>query len=460
MNFAGFKRLEHRRAIVSYLKENCPQKDCQLVAAQTCLNQNDYYSWDKLYTVLDDVMNQIERNRKQEEEIVVVFPELIGAWLILCDQPFSNPILSSLYLISTQPYRFMKILIRNIRARSFGSIHGLVIRSLFQLEANRMLILYDTIFSSLSSRYNAWIIAGSSYLPQVMIRHHRPYLDPSTPNSLFNVSLAYSSKGKVVNVTTKCHPVDEELAFLDSGQESSLNSFFAPGIGQIGTLICADSWYEDAVKQFDVSSTNSSNRLILCVPSFLSPVSKINQPWKGYSGSNTPEKAKSDVDRVTEAQAWRKFAFPGILPGRHLNLFGINSFFHGDVFGYSAGGRSLICQGNFIQRETKQIQSTKHDLLSFLVPKRSISLESIQNTLLGIAFADGFGTSLGNCGREWTNLNVDFSRFLDRVIVSDEDSTWSNKVFCCRCLIFTSFNIVFRDILSETIQIQLKCLWD
>ena len=279
-----------------------------VVAAQVCLNQMEYKRLDVLKNTLELVMEDIQSKRENEESCLVIFPELIGSWMILCDQPFSYSsrysILTMIWLILKRPIKFIKLLCNNVYYRNLNhTLSGMFTRTLFQLESERMLNHYYSIFHDLSKKYKSWIVAGSSYLPRLDLdSSNKPQILSNHELSLYNTSLTFNCKGEIVNITYKTKPVLEELEFIDSGSISDLKSIHATNIGNIGVLICADSWYPECLEKMKVDE-NSNEKLIIAVPTFISPLEKYKKPWNGYSGSKTPSFALGDVGRISEKEA-------------------------------------------------------------------------------------------------------------------------------------------------------------
>ena len=340
-----------------------------VVAGQVCLDQLEYRRLDVLKNKLEKVMEEVQCKRENKESCLVVFPELIGAWMILCDQPFSYSsrysVLTMFWLILKDPFKFIKLMWKNVYYRHPNhTFSGMFTRTLFQLESRRMLNQYYSIFHDLSKNYNSWIVAGSSYFPRLDLdSSNKPQILLNNESSLYNTSLTFNCKGDIVNITYKTKPVQEELEFIDSGSISDLKSIHAPNIGNIGVLICADSWYPECLERMKVED-NLNEKLIIAVPTFISPIEKYEKPWNGYSGSTTPSYAIGDIGTISEQEAWRKYSLPGCING-FTNVIGVNTCYHGIIMGMDAGGNSIICDSNSILKSSHSSNVLENVLYSF-----------------------------------------------------------------------------------------------
>jgi hypothetical protein len=78
------------------------------------------------------------------------------------------------------------------------------------------------------------------------------------------------------------------------------------------------------------------------VPSFISSTGLWDKPWGGYDGHPAPADAElADIGRLTEGEAWRKYALAGRLAqsgARH----GLNVFLRGTLWDIVADSGTAV----------------------------------------------------------------------------------------------------------------------
>jgi hypothetical protein len=142
------------------------------------------------------------------------------------------------------------------------------------------------------------------------------------------------------HLSRKVYPVKAELPFVAGAPLDELPVFETPA-GRLGVLVCADSWYPGLYQHLRQSEVE-----LLAVPSLLSN-GIWEQPWGGYNGAAAPQDVDlTDVGRLTEGEAWRKYALAGRI-GPCGARAGINVFLHGVL--WDAGddsGATLAVSGS------------------------------------------------------------------------------------------------------------------
>jgi hypothetical protein len=82
-----------------------------------------------------------------------------------------------------------------------------------------------------------------------------------------------------------------------------------------------------------------------------------HQPWLGYNGWQIPADVdRSDIKKLTEAQAWQKYALAGRIKSSGAK-FGMNIFLRGKLWDQDlAGGSAVLVRDDevFIEPQTQQ----------------------------------------------------------------------------------------------------------
>jgi hypothetical protein len=194
---------------------------------------------------------------------------------------------------------------------------------------------YQSVFSGLAQRYGITIAAGSILLPDPLIIDGEV---TAGKGPLYNVSAVFKPDGKThPNLSFKVFPINTELPFITPASLARQPLFETPA-GKLGVLICADGWYPQLYGQLKVLGVD-----FVVVPSFATGTDQWDIPWAGYNGALTPVDVNyKDVGRLTEGEAWRKYALAGRLSqaGAHA---GANVFLHGDLWDMrSDSGQTLM----------------------------------------------------------------------------------------------------------------------
>lgn len=262
---------------------------------------------------------------------VVVFPEYVGAWLVCAEEK------QSVYLAKTTGAA-----IRTVVASSLPSFLWQFVSShmpdrtrsaLFRMKANCMARIYQRTFSRLAKQYGITIVAGSVILPSPQVKDGAVIVGDGP---LFNVCVLYGPDGRArAPIVRKAFPTRDELRFIKPGDVDELPVFHTPA-GRLGVLICADSWYPSAYRRLKQKEAQA-----IAVPSYLYPTNAWKRPWPGYQGAAVPRDVdRADVRRISEGQAWSKYALPGRMEAAGAKA-GLNVFLRGRLWDLGADGQSV-----------------------------------------------------------------------------------------------------------------------
>ena len=304
-----------------------------LLGVQPLVAARDYISAAALQSRLDRYMREAHNAGWVSERTVVVFPEHVGTWLVACGAPEAvfraGAITEAMRtLVLRSPLRFGAALLSGREADRAEA-------ALFRIHAESMAQAYETVFSTLARDHGVTVVAGSIVLP-----------GPSVVDGcltvgrgpLYNTCSVYGPNGQADSrLIRKVYPVTAELRFVCPAPLESLPTFETPA-GRLGVMICADSWYP---APYDVLRTACAT--MLAVPSFGVGCNVWDRAWAGYDGAPTPDDVDpADVGRLTEGEAWRKYALAGRI-SKSGALCGVNVFLRGDL--WDAGGDSGVAIG-------------------------------------------------------------------------------------------------------------------
>lgn len=302
-----------------------------LIGIQPCLNAEDYATPAALEGKLDTYFAQAAAEDLLDGRTVVVLPEHIGTWLAATGGPpaIYRAATAAEALAAVVKARWWKMPGAYLRAQGSNRLRDAV----FRMAAPRTAELYQSIFSGLAARYNCTLVAGSVALPSPQVAGGR-----LTPGSgpLQNVSAVFAPDGSLhLQLVRKVYPIAAERSFLAPGRLDDLPIFTTP-VGRLGVLICADSWQPDPYARLAAQGVD-----FVAVPSHLACPGCWTQPWRGYDGAPPPADADpADVGRISEGEAWRKYALGGRLASSGAAA-GVNVFVRGDLWDLGADGASL-----------------------------------------------------------------------------------------------------------------------
>lgn len=205
-----------------------------------------------------------------------VLPETLGTWLVLLGSPsffarLPSMTLALVFLLLSHPLAFVLALWQQWPRRHHFGLIGVITRAVFFMRAPAVLSSLLHTFKELARKHNAYIVAGSAFLPKLRTRkegegesltrytgccarslsllsslfspcvraslsacacaslcacvcalHPDTSID-HTSTDLFNVALTFSPAGEVCLVTYKLHLTPDEY-FLDCGDRNTVTT--------------------------------------------------------------------------------------------------------------------------------------------------------------------------------------------------------------------------------------------
>jgi hypothetical protein len=320
-----------------------------LLGVQPYMLTTDYAAGDSFYTRLDGYLQAARQLGWIGEKTVVVWPELIGAWLVAAGESpkvFQGRTVAA----AMRPLAWSHLAALAVKLVSAREKDRLA-ASLFRLKASQMAGLYQAAFSRLAGQYAVTVMAGSIFLPSPYVEHGQVraggrssssggvYKSNGVSNSgeLYNTAVVFRPDGTAhERLARKCFPIASERGFVAAAPLDDLPVFETPA-GRLGVLVCADSWYPQAYARL-----KSAGAEMVAVPSLAAGSGIWDKPWGGYNGMPPPDVDPADVGGLTEGQAWHKYALRSRI-GSSGARCGVNVFLHGELWdlgadnGYSLG---------------------------------------------------------------------------------------------------------------------------
>lgn len=306
-----------------------------IVGIEPWIKPADYASQTALTGKLDGYLAEAKNRGLLRENTVVVLPEYIGTWLVAANEHpyvYKAPNLKAAMavIILTHPVDFTKAYLQsNERDRITAAI--------FRMKSAVMLEAYRNTFFMLSIKYGVPIIAGSIVLPRAEASTGRLR---ARGGPLNNISVMYNSDGSLYPaLVEKRYPTADEIGFTAASRNPL--PIFETKAGRIGALICADAWYPDCYT--DLAKERPD---VLVVPSYGGSPGAWSRPWNGYSGHAAPKDVDmSDVNKLTEAEAWRKYATLGRYRSAGVRD-ALNIFMRGNMWGMHGDAQTMIVSGD------------------------------------------------------------------------------------------------------------------
>ncbi|MEQ8416663.1 MAG: nitrilase-related carbon-nitrogen hydrolase [Imperialibacter sp.] len=327
-SYADFEMTSERSVFVkagTYTKGN-------IVGIQPYMVPADYRSADALYAKLNRYLSIAKKNGCFTAATVVVFPEYIGTWLVAINEKASVYTAETTEdALSTAAFSHPISFLANYFA---SDAKGRATAALFSLKAVEMAEAYQHVFSRLAAEYRATVVAGSIVLPSPSVEAGVLQVGNGP---LFNVSATFDATGMLAGpLTVKNFLTSEEKAFTVAGNSGQLPIVGTPA-GNVATLICADSWYDDVYRV--IADMNVD---FVVVPSYLAGENVWKQPWKGYNGAQPPANVSpDDIGTLTEGQAWQKYGMLGRAPEFGIQT-GLNIFLRGQLWDLGTDGNPLV----------------------------------------------------------------------------------------------------------------------
>jgi len=327
-----------------------------LLGIEPYMIPQDYISADSFYNKLNNYIIAAQHENWLNDKTVIVFPEYIGSWLVLAGE--NEKVLQTTTLSSAERTIAVNHLWSFIRNFLAAKESGRAEAAFFRMKAEQMAGIYHDVFSRLARGYAATIVAGSIVLPSPQVSNRGLILNKG---HLFNTSIVYQSDGNPYpDPVLKVFPTSIEQSFLSHASAEDLPTFDTPA-GRLGVLICADSWFPQVYIPLKEQGID-----LLAVPSFGGFTSYTwSDPWNGHDGWPVPTDVdKNDVKKLTEGQAWNKYALAGRISSSG-GKYGINVFLRGKLWDQDSGGwpATLIKDGEVFVEE----QSDKAAILNLWI---------------------------------------------------------------------------------------------
>ena len=336
--------LEEVESHLSVVQEINPSDslDRNVIGIQPYMEIADYFTQVKFKDKLRLYLIEADRKELLGRKTIVLFPEYIGTWLVLegekhvlAKKETMKAAMKTIVLSNFFDFSLAYLKASKEADRSASAI--------FRMKAKTMANSYFLTFSELAKASKIHIAAGSIILPDPTVVDGKIYVNPKGP--LYNAAFVFGPDGKVIgDPILKAFPIESEIPFLTAGIAREISTFDLP-FAKTSVLVCADSWYPDAYQ-----SANNQNAELILVPSFCTGDGAMGILWKGYSGNTAPAGTdKNDIDKLTEREAWEKYALPGQIKKTRAQA-GLNVFLRGNLWDLGADGQPLaIFQNKLLQ---------------------------------------------------------------------------------------------------------------
>ncbi|MDX2047234.1 MAG: nitrilase-related carbon-nitrogen hydrolase [Chitinophagaceae bacterium] len=267
------------------------------------METTDYASKEHFQKKIEGYLIAAKEKGWLNEKSVIVFPEYIGAWLVLEGEKNSvyEAETSTGALTTYVASNFFSFLKHYFIAPD--SAEDIQKHAAFAMKGAQMAKTYQEVFETLAKNYKVTIIAGSILLPNPVVKKGKIKIQKG---SLYNVTAIFNPDGSIQpQLVKKVYPTADELPFITKCPPSEIPVFDLP-IGRSAVLICADSWYPDC---YDV--LKDKNPRFIAVPSYTSKDGSMKTAWKGYSCFEAPAYVdKNDMGKITLGEAWMKYTLP------------------------------------------------------------------------------------------------------------------------------------------------------
>ena len=305
-----------------------------LLCIQPYMLTSDYTSDDTLYRKLDAYLGEADRHGWLNRKTVVVFPEYVGAWLVVAGEKrgvYTSPTVDGAMklMAASNPVSF-------IRAAASAEGRDRLKDALFRMKAKEISGSYYSVFAPLAADYGVTIVAGSVVLPSPKVEFPG-FVGPGR-GRLYNACAVFTpAPGACDRLAVKSYPTNEEQAFIAAGKVEDLPVFDTPA-GRLGVLVCADAWFPAAYETLKRQKVS-----IVVVPSFgVGDAKVLKRKWTGYSGwPNPSDVSAGDPGNITEWQAFMKYALPGRLPKSGIPT-GVQVALRGRLWDLGSHGTTVV----------------------------------------------------------------------------------------------------------------------
>ncbi|PZA06963.1 MULTISPECIES: carbon-nitrogen hydrolase family protein [unclassified Meiothermus] len=189
----------------------------------------------------------------------------------------------------------------------------------FHLRAIEVWPVYEQVFREAAQMGQAYVVAGSTFSPQVDWEPAQGYHRAS--RAVLNQTLLISPRGTVLSRVPKVNLTqDERRSFLSSGPLGG--QVVQTQIGKLGVLICLDAFHERLVEWVD-----GQGAWLLVQPS--ANATRWDGPWSADA-------------RQVEKEVWLREGLAKKLAARENLRYGINPMLNGRFYTLSFEGQSGI----------------------------------------------------------------------------------------------------------------------
>ncbi len=315
-----------------------------LLGIQPWIELADYLTEDTFHARLSGYFQVAQQKSWIGEKTIIVLPEYLGTWLVVAGE--RQAVVRSPSIAVAMQRLAVGHLAAFAKEALWAKEKDRVAASLFRIKAEKMAAIYQSVFSSLAREHQVTVVAGSILLPAPFVENGKVLAGKGAIN---NMTAVFRPDGWVEpDLVKKVYPIGSEQPFVTAAAVDEIPVFDTPA-GKLAVLICADSWYPEAHQRVKVLGAE-----LLVVPSAILPNEGWEKPWQGYSGhAAPPDVDERDIGRISEAQAWDRYA----LEGRFLQSgarVGMNLFFYGDLRDLSpCGGRWKMIAGGVVLKGTR-----------------------------------------------------------------------------------------------------------
>lgn len=313
---------------------NADSRKGNVIGINAYMVPEDYASREHFFSKLDGYLDVCKQKKWLNAKTVVIFPEYIGAWLVVEGEkrsaftaPTIDKALTGFVLSNFFSY---------IRSwfMSPDSAHDKVKHSVFATKGQRMASIYSRVFRELSKKYGVTIIAGSTLLQNPEVKGNR--IIPHN-GSLENITAVFNPDGSIQDkLSRKAFPIGDELPFIKRCLPSELPVYSLP-IGKSSVMICADSWYPESYK-----SVQQDGLQLIAVPSYTQTDHSMAAKWLGYSGFDEPEDVDTtDIGKITLREAWIKYTMPSRI-GSINTPYGMTVSLRGKLWDLGTDGELIV----------------------------------------------------------------------------------------------------------------------
>ncbi len=305
-----------------------------IVGIQPFMVPQDYLTEEHFYRKMKGYFDQARSSGFFRENTVVLLPEYLGTWLVIAGEKES--VASQETIAGAMTVMVLSNPIQTLRHYFITAGEpDRMTASIFRMKARSMAGIYSRVLQRLAHEYAVSISAGSIVLPGPHIGDNTIVTDRSEP--LYNTSFIVHPNGVLdIQSVRKSFPIGSELPFIKASPIDALPTYDLP-IGKTAMLVCADSWYPESyarVKQLAAE--------VILVNSYCTGDATMKTPWRGYDGANMPgDVDAADVTRLTEREAWIKYALPGRIASSGARI-GVNIFLRGTLWDMGTDGQPLI----------------------------------------------------------------------------------------------------------------------